>query len=101
MNEYERGKYEEFYHRCWAAQFKKDKKDNPRLESDYVGAYSRGRFGVKKVPPPIVNPIPLTEKAQVVNRMMKRGFMIKEIAEMLGVPRQQISRIKLKYNLPM
>ena len=55
----------------------------------------------EKVPPPIVNPIPLTEKAQVVNRMMKRGFMIKEIAEMLGVPRQQISRIKLKYNLPM
>jgi DNA-directed RNA polymerase specialized sigma subunit len=44
--------------------------------------------------------IKLTEKAKVVNRMLKRHMTIRDIGDVLGVSHQSVSDMKKRYALP-
>tara|TARA_B100000780_G_scaffold118625_1_gene83243 strand:+ start:439 stop:753 length:315 start_codon:yes stop_codon:yes gene_type:complete len=103
MTEVERIKYEELYNQCWIAQCKKDKKDNPRLENlspHFKGGYARSNKKGGRPKTKVVENFDLSEKAQVINRMMIKGLKNVEISELLGITRQAVSRTKSRYQLP-
>jgi hypothetical protein len=111
MTEYERIKYEELYRKCWVAQMKKDREVNPRLEN--ASAYARnGRSalytdgGGRHVGRPrtlfvaLANNRPLTSEATIANKLILKGMLLKDVAEVIGVSPKAMSRLKKRYNLP-
>jgi hypothetical protein len=115
MTEYERIKYEELYRKCWVAQMKKDREVNPRLEN--ASAYARngrsalytdggGRHMGRHVGRPrtlfveLANNRPLTSEATIANKLILKGMLLKDVAEVIGVSPKAMSRLKKRYNLP-
>ena len=96
-------KYQDLYLKCYIAQMKKDKKDNPKLENQsphFKGGYARANKKGGRPKIEVVDNFELTEKAQVINRMLIKGLKNFEIAELLGLTRQAVSRTKSRYQLP-
>ena len=111
MTEYERIKYEELYRKCWVAQMKKDKEVNPRLEN--ASAYARnGRAALytdgggrhvgraRTLFVEIAKNRPLTSEATIANKLILKGMLLKDVAEVIGVSPKAMSRLKKRYNLP-
>lgn len=60
-------------------------------------AKERGQLGGR---PKSGRTIKLTEKAKIINRMIKKGMTLREMAELLGVSHPSIHDIKTRYGLP-
>tara|TARA_R100000935_G_C2729712_1_gene121422 strand:+ start:183 stop:536 length:354 start_codon:yes stop_codon:yes gene_type:complete len=104
-------KYQDLYLKCYIAQMKKDRQDNPRFENGSVYARNgrarsyadhggrntgRPRTIVRAMP----SDIPLSPEATIANKLILRGFLLKEVADVLGISPKGMSRMKKKYDLP-
>ena len=101
MNERERGGYEELYKQCWEQQTKKDMAANPKLR-EMTGSYNarNGRKGASYGEKGGRPKLELTEKAKMVDRMLKLNMSIQNISEVLQVSDKSVIQIKSRYNLP-
>ena len=101
MNKQERIGYEELYKQCWQDQTKKDMVTNPKLR-EMSGSHNakngraNGVHGAKGGRPKLE----LTEKAKMVDRMLKLNMSIQNISEVLQVSDKSVIQIKSRYNLP-
>lgn len=85
-----REEFEDMYREAWLADIRKSqhKKDLEAKER-------------MKIDPHSLHPAKLSEKAQVLNRLLLRGMTDVEAAEILGRSKQAIRDMKDRYNLPI
>tara|TARA_R110000764_G_scaffold240029_2_gene341657 strand:+ start:600 stop:932 length:333 start_codon:yes stop_codon:yes gene_type:complete len=84
--------FETYYRECWLKQLVVDQKGNPLARHDPL-ARTKPRS-------PERNPVVLTQRAAIVNRMLLEGMKGKQIGNLLGCSQQSVSEIKQKYGLP-
>lgn len=88
-------KYQDLYRKAWLKQMVLDK-DNPLVK----GPSQTFKRESGKMPKPVVTIPPMTLKAEVINRMMHKGLHAGEIAEILGVTRQNVASFGTRFQLP-
>ena len=107
MNKYTKDEYQDAYLKAWQAQNKIDAKSNKMVFSqdqrlihaqcDPIIGKKNGKLGGR---PKAEQKVKLTERAKLVNRMIKRNMTMREIGEILGVSHQSVSELKRRYGLP-
>jgi len=95
MTEEQRIKYENRYKELWLKQMVIDRKGNP-MAREAPGHYNNGKNGNtggrKKMK--------LSIQADIVNRLLNKRMLLREIADILGVSQQAVSDMKKRYGLP-
>ena len=93
-------KYQDMYRKSWLKQMILDRK-NPLVKGPSQRFKEETLERVSgPAPKPVVTIPPMTLKAKVINRMMKRGLHAGEIAEILGVTRQNVASFGTRFQLP-
>ncbi len=99
-------RYEDLYREAMLKQLKHDRAVNPHARGPsrhFTAGLLGGQFGKlggqsKAITPE--NIIPLSDRAKVVNRMLKKKLTHKNIALILDIPRSTVANIKSRYDLP-
>ena len=108
MSQVQINKYQDAYRKAWDAQNKIDAKINkmilvtpqPKPKIDYTDpeiARENGKLGGR---PRTGNNAPLTDRAKVINNMMKHGLTAASIAGMLEIPMGTVRNIEKRDGLP-
>lgn len=108
MNQLQIDKYQDAYRMAWDAQNKIDAKINkmvivapqPKPKIDYTDpeiARKNGKLGGR---PKTGNNAPLTDKAKIINNMLKHGLTAASIAGMLELTEKSVKDITERYGLP-
>jgi len=99
-------RYEDLYREAILKQIKIDAIKNPlargpnkHFASGMMGA-KFGKFGGQSKNLVDLSDAPLSERAKIVNRLLKKRMPQRDIAEVLEVAATTISNIKQQYNLP-
>ena len=108
MSQFQIDKYQDAYRMAWDAQNKIDAKINkmilvtpqPKSKIDYTDPEIARRHGKLGGRPRTGNNAPLTDKAKVINNMMKHGLTTASIAAMLEVTTETVINIEKRYGLP-
>ena len=84
--------FEDYYRGLWLRQMVIDKKGNP-MAREAPGHHKNGKnFGRNKMK--------LSKQADIVNRLLNKRMLLREIADILGVSQQAVSDMKKRYGLP-
>ena len=99
-------RYEDLYREAILKQIKIDAIKNPlargpnkHFASGMMGA-KFGKFGGQSKNSVDLSDAPLSERAKIVNRLLKKRMPQRDIASVLGVAATTVSNIKQQYNLP-
>ena len=99
-------RYEDLYREAILKQIKIDAIKNPlargpnkHFASGMMGA-KFGKFGGQSKNLVDLSDAPLSERAKIVNRLLKKRMPQRDIAEVLEVAATTVSNIKQQYNLP-
>jgi len=87
--------FENAYAQCWNEQLDIDKQNNKKLNAatpNYKQAQENARKGGR--------PRKLSEKAQIINRMLLKGMTLRDIGDVLNVSHQSVMQVKQRYDLP-
>ena len=93
-----REKYEDLYREMWLKQLKIDRVGNPmareptpqQKNGQRTGKF--GKMGGRK--------LKLTKQAEIINQMLKKRMLMRDIADILGVTMALVSETKHKFDLP-
>ena len=93
-----REKYEDLYREMWLKQLKIDRVGNPmareptpqQKNGSRTGKF--GKMGGRK--------LKLTRDAEIINRMLKQGMMMQEIADIMGTTMALVAAAKERFDLP-
>jgi len=107
MSQLEINEYQDAYRKAWDAQNKIDAQINKMViapghrsapaTGDLQVAKKNGSLGGR---PKTGNNAPLTEKAKVINNMLKHGLTAASIAGMLELTEKSVKGIITRYGLP-
>jgi len=101
MNQEKINKYQDVYRQLWEIQMKKDRKENPKLDSISPNyKKKRASFNIVKDVTEEKVPKALTKQASTINMLLLRGFGIKEISAVIHTSEKAIVAIKERYDLP-
>lgn len=96
--------FENAYAQCWNEQLDIDKQNNKKLNAatpNYKQAQENARKGGRpKMTAPAPKPRKLSDKAQIINRMLLKGMTLRDIGDVLGVSHQSVMQVKQRYDLP-
>jgi len=99
-------RYEDLYREAMLKQLKIDAEKNPlargpnkHFASGMMGARF-GKLGGQSKAAADLYDAPLSGTAKIVNRLLKKRMIQRDIAEILGVAASTVSNIKQQYNLP-
>tara|TARA_R110000824_G_scaffold197057_5_gene380428 strand:- start:808 stop:1137 length:330 start_codon:yes stop_codon:yes gene_type:complete len=103
MNQNKIEQYQNIYRELWKAQVKKDRNDNPRLNS--ISPNYKNRKAFIPTLKPESQPIPyryreMSKKAETINLLLLRGFGVKDISPIIHTSEKDIKIIKNRYKLP-
>ena len=96
LEEWQINKYQDIYKRAWENQNKVDRAMNSKLK--YPPQYaSTGHYGKLGGAPKLAE---LSKKASSVNKMLIKGMLVADIAEIFGTSHQSVTQMKNRYGLP-
>ncbi|MDB4488337.1 hypothetical protein N9042_01070 [bacterium] len=93
-----REKYEDLYREMWLKQLKIDRVGNPMAreptpqQKNGARTGKFGKMGGRK--------LKLTRDAEIINRMLKQGMMMQEIADIMGTTMALVAATKERFDLP-
>jgi len=90
--------YEKVYRRKWEELRKKERKDKREKRNAYQPNKVLGDLNEEVEEPKII--LELSEKAEKVNLLLKKGLTPKECGQVLGCSRQAVVQVKSRYGLP-
>tara|TARA_R100000935_G_scaffold25704_1_gene45531 strand:- start:340 stop:708 length:369 start_codon:yes stop_codon:yes gene_type:complete len=103
MNQNKIERYQDIYRELWEAQVKKDRNDNPRLNTISPNYKKRKPYisilKLDKTPIPYRYRV-LSKQAETINMLLLRGFGVKDISPIIHTSEKAIRIIKDRYNLP-
>jgi len=90
--------FEDWYREQWLKQLKIDRVGNPmareptpqQKNGQRTGKF--GKMGGRK--------LKLTKQAEIINQMLKKRMLMRDIADILGVTMTLVSEVKHKFDLP-
>ena len=88
--------FEYAYSRAWKDLRKKERKDKREKRNSYQPNKALKDLNVEE--PEII--LELSEKAEKVNLLLKKGLTPKECGQVLGCSRQAVVQVKNRYGLP-
>lgn len=94
-----REKFEDYYRECWLKQLKIDRVHNPMAREatpQQRNGARTGQFGKMGGR----QKLKLSRDAEIINRMLKQGMLMREIADIMGISQQAVSQTKIRYGLP-
>jgi len=106
MSQQQINEYQDAYRKAWDAQNKIDAKINkmvlapgqqPSSQYDTEAGRKHGKMGGRKKEQTVEK---LTDRAKVINNMLKHGLTTASIAGMLEVTTETVSNIEKRYGLP-
>ena len=88
--------FEYAYSRAWKDLRKKERKDKREKRNSYQPNKALKDLNVEE--PEVI--LELSEKAEKVNLLLKKGLSPKECGQVLGCSRQAVLQVKNRYGLP-
>jgi len=88
--------FEYAYRRAWEDLRKKERKDKREKRNSYQPNKALKDLNVEE--PEVI--LELSEKAEKVNLLLKKGLTPKECGQVLGCSRQAVVQVKNRYGLP-
>jgi len=95
LEEWQINKYQDIYKKVWENQNKTDRAINSKLKTPQYA--STGHYGKLGGAPKLME---LSKKASSVNKMLIKGLLVSEIAEIFGTSQQSVTQMKKRYGLP-
>ena len=93
-----RERFEDLYRKRWLEQLKIDMVGNPLAreptpqQKNGARTGKFGKMGGRK--------LKLTREAEIINRMLKQGMMMQEIADIMGTTMALVAATKERFDLP-
>ena len=93
-----RERFEDLYRKRWLEQLKIDRVGNPLAreptpqQKNGARTGKFGKMGGRK--------LKLTREAEIINRMLKQGMMMQEIADIMGTTMALVAATKDRFDLP-
>ena len=95
LEEWQINKYQDIYKKVWENQNKVDRAMNSKLRTPQYA--STGHYGKLGGAPKLMG---LSKKALSVNKMLIKGLLVADIAEIFGTSHQSVTKMKNRYGLP-
>ena len=93
-----RERYEDLYREMWLKQLKIDRVGNPMAREPTPQQKNGARTG--KFRKMGGRKLKLTRDAEIINRMLKQGMMMQEIADIMGTTMALVAATKERFDLP-
>ena len=93
MTEEKRIRHEEYYRELWLKQLLIDRKYNPMAAEPKKRQPREAETEERKK-------LKLSAQAEIINNLMNKSMLFREIADILGITQQAVSDTKKRYGLP-